>query len=131
MSRTVTANEFEHPSAQGPWAGFRVIEFEALGPGPFCAMLLADMGADVTLLERPGVSPARTSMGDDRQRVVHRGKPSLGIDLKRPGTVDLAPRLVERADVLIIHEQNRIDTLLDRNNCLFECFQCHIIHCDI
>jgi alpha-methylacyl-CoA racemase len=97
----LNVKETDCPSAQGPLAGFRVLEFEGLGPGPFCAMLLADMGADVTLLERPGESPARIFIGEGRQRVVHRGKRSLGIDLKRPGASNLALQLVERADVLI------------------------------
>ena len=97
----MNVKEIDCPSPKGPLAGFRVLEFEGLGPGPFCAMLLADMGADVTLLERPGGGPARTYIGEGRQRVVHRGKRSLGIDLKRPGASILALRLVERADVLI------------------------------
>ncbi len=85
----------------GPLAGIRVLEFEGLGPAPFCGMLLADMGADVILLERPGESPARPYFGTDRQRVMHRGKRSLGIDLKHPEAKDLVLRLVEHADVLI------------------------------
>lgn len=101
MPRPMADKEPDHPSAQGPLAGFRVLEFEALGPAPFCGMLLADMGADVTLLERPGESPASIYIGEGCQRVVHRGKRSLGIDLKRAGASDLALRLVERADVLI------------------------------
>ena len=40
----------------GPLAGLRVVEFEAIGPGPFAGMMLADMGADVLLLDRPGDS---------------------------------------------------------------------------
>jgi alpha-methylacyl-CoA racemase len=56
---SVTGKGIDPTSSQGPLAGFRVLEFEGLGPGPFCGMLLADMGADVTLLERPGESPAR------------------------------------------------------------------------
>lgn len=101
MSQTVTSRENDRSSPQGPLAGVRVLEFEGLGPAPFCGMLLADMGAEVTLLERPGESPARIYVGEGRQRVVHRGKRSLGIDLKRPGATDLALRLIERADVLI------------------------------
>ena len=93
--------EIDCPSSKGPMAAFRVLRFEGLGPGPFCVMLLADRGADVTLLERPGGGPALTYIGEGRQRVVHRGKRSLGLDLKRPGASTLALRLVERADVLI------------------------------
>jgi alpha-methylacyl-CoA racemase len=64
-------------------------------------MLLADMGAEVTLLERPGWTPARAFVQEDRQRVTHRGKRSLGIDLKAPGASALVLRLAARADVLI------------------------------
>ena len=97
----MTGREVDHPPTQAPLTGFRVLEFEGLGPGPFCGMLLADMGAEVTLLERPGDSPARAYIGEGRQRVVHRGKRSLGLDLKHPEAAVLALRLVERADVLI------------------------------
>ena len=97
----MTCRETDRPSAKGPLAGFQVLEFEGQGPGPFCGMLLSDMGAEVTLLERPGESPARAYIGEGRQRVVHRGKRSLGIDLKHPEAASLALRLVEQADVLI------------------------------
>ena len=101
MPRPMFPNDKDGPSLHGPLAGFLVLEFEALGPGPFCGMLLADMGAEVILLERPGGGPARIYMGEGRQRVVHRGKRSLGLDLKQPGASNLALRLVEQADVLI------------------------------
>ena len=42
------------PPLRGPLAGIKVVEFAGIGPGPFCGMLLADMGAEVTLLERAG-----------------------------------------------------------------------------
>lgn len=96
-----SGNKPAPPPSHGPLAGVRVLEFEGLGPGPFCSMLLADMGAEVTLLERPGESPAHVYIGEGRQRVVHRGKRSLGIDLKHPKSSNLALRLVEHADVLI------------------------------
>jgi len=97
----MTGREVDRPHTQAPLTGFRVLEFEGLGPGPFCGMQLADMGAEVTLLERPGDSPARAYIGEGRQRVVHRGKRSLGLDLKHPGAEALALRLVEQADILI------------------------------
>ena len=101
MPRHMFPKDDNIPSVHGPLTGFLVLEFEALGPGPFCGMLLADMGAEVVLLERPGGGPARIYMGEGRQRVVHRGKRSLGLDLKRPGASNLALTLVERADVLL------------------------------
>ncbi|MFN0164649.1 MAG: CoA transferase, partial [Burkholderiales bacterium] len=48
----------------GPLSGIKVLEFEAIGPGPFCGMMLADMGADVLLVDRPG--DPRLGLGRDR-----------------------------------------------------------------
>ena len=65
----------------GPLSGIKVIEFEAIGPGPFAGMLLADMGADVILVDRPGGS----DLGLKRERwndVMMRGKRSVTLDLK-------------------------------------------------
>lgn len=84
----------------GPLAGIRVLEFAGIGPGPMCGMLLADMGAEVLLLERPNGG----DLGLPRPRryeLVHRGKQSLVIDLKQAEARALALDLVERADVLI------------------------------
>ena len=67
----------------GPLTGIRVLEFEAIGPGPFCGMMLADMGADVLLVDRPGDS----DLGLKRERwmdVMMRGKRSVTLDLKSP-----------------------------------------------
>jgi alpha-methylacyl-CoA racemase len=83
-------------------SGIRVLEFEAIGPGPFGAMLLADMGADVIRIDRP-VPPAdlgpRTS--GPRIDVTGRGRRSVTLDLKRPEAVASALELIARADVLI------------------------------
>jgi alpha-methylacyl-CoA racemase len=79
----------------GPLAGVRVIELAGIGPGPFCALLLADMGAEVIRVDRPGAPPA------DRRDVVLRGRRALAIDLKRPEGVAAVLRLVEGADALI------------------------------
>ncbi|HZM37292.1 MAG TPA: CaiB/BaiF CoA-transferase family protein [Burkholderiales bacterium] len=82
----------------GPLAGIRVLEFEAIGPAPFAGMLLADMGADVLVLERP----ASTDLGLKRERrhdVMMRGKRSVTLDLKRSKAPALD--LIEKADVLI------------------------------
>ncbi len=84
----------------GPLAGVRVLEFEALGPGPFCGMLLADMGADVLLVDR-GSDPG---LGFDRERwndVMLRGRRSVMLDLKSPAGVAAALQLVARADIVI------------------------------
>lgn len=83
----------------GPLEGFRVVEVAGIGPGPFCAMLLADMGAEVVRIDRaPGVSgmPGNTSMD-----LINRGRRSMGVDLKNPDGVETVLRLVEQADALI------------------------------
>ncbi len=83
----------------GPLAGLKVIEMVGLGPAPFCAMLLADMGAEVVRIDRPG---ARGALGlAPRHDVAARGRRSLAIDLRRPGAAEVVLGLVERADVLI------------------------------
>ncbi|MGO4391686.1 CaiB/BaiF CoA transferase family protein [Variovorax sp. M-6] len=85
---------------QGPLAGIRVVEFAGIGPGPMCGMLLADMGAEVLLLER--MAPADVGLPRPRRfELVHRGKRSLGVDLKHPDGVALAADLVAAADVLV------------------------------
>jgi crotonobetainyl-CoA:carnitine CoA-transferase CaiB-like acyl-CoA transferase len=84
----------------GVLTGVRVVEIAGLGPAPFCGMLLADMGADVVLVERAGPRGADPlSLG--RNAIVNRGKRSLALDLKDPAAVDAVLRLVDGADVLI------------------------------
>ena len=83
----------------GALSGVRVVEIAALGPAPFCGMLLADMGADVVLVERAGAGGDPLALG--KNAIVHRGKRSLALDLKDPAAVDALLRLVEGADVLI------------------------------
>ncbi|MGE4323096.1 MAG: CaiB/BaiF CoA transferase family protein [Sphingobium sp.] len=79
----------------GPLAGVRVVEFSGIGPAPFCGMLLADMGADVICIDR------RDARTDPVTGVLGRGKRSIALDLKQPGDVETALRLVDRADVLL------------------------------
>ena len=84
----------------GPLAGIRVLELEAIGPGPFAGMLLADMGADVLLIDRP----AAADLGLKRERwndVMMRGRRSVTLDLKSPQGVEAALELIARADALI------------------------------
>ncbi len=87
--------------ARGPLAGVKVIEFAGIGPGPFCGMLLADMGAEVTLLERAGGTFASQLFGGGRKAVANRGKKSLCIDLKHAESKALIHALIDSADVLI------------------------------
>jgi alpha-methylacyl-CoA racemase len=84
----------------GPLAGLKVIEVASVGPGPFCAMLLSDMGADVLRIDRAtevGVPGAR----ENPELLFKRGRRSVAVDLKHPGGAATVLRLVEGADVLI------------------------------
>ncbi|HSU77244.1 MAG TPA: CaiB/BaiF CoA-transferase family protein [Burkholderiales bacterium] len=84
----------------GPLAGVKVLEFEAIGPAPFAGMLLADMGADVLVIDRPETS----GLGLKRERwydVLMRGKRSVTLDMKSPRGAEAALALVGRADALI------------------------------
>jgi alpha-methylacyl-CoA racemase len=84
----------------GPLAGLRIVEFESIGPGPYGAMLLADLGAEVLRIARP--SAERGAMiADIGGAVLHRGRHAITLDLKQPGDLDLARRLTARADGLI------------------------------
>jgi alpha-methylacyl-CoA racemase len=89
----------------GPLAGLRVIELEGIGPVPFAAMLLADLGAQVLRLDRPSRHARRTLTEteslDDTSDVVKRGRRSLTVDLKSARGAGLALELCERAEVLI------------------------------
>jgi alpha-methylacyl-CoA racemase len=106
----------------GPLAGVRVLEFEAIGPGPFCAMMLADMGADVLLVDR--TADARLGFGRERwYDVMLRGRRSVTLDLKDADGVRAAHALAARADVVIegfrpgVMERNGLgpEALLARN----------------
>jgi alpha-methylacyl-CoA racemase len=83
----------------GPLAGVRVLELPCIGPGPFATMLLADLGADVVRVDRPGgqvlaaVAPERDLLG--------RGKRAVALDLKDPADVARCLELAARADLLV------------------------------
>ncbi|MCP2312457.1 alpha-methylacyl-CoA racemase [Kitasatospora paracochleata] len=82
----------------GPLAGVRVLELAGIGPGPFAAMLLADLGADVVRVDRPGPPALGPAPADD---LTNRNKRSVVVDLKSPGGADLVLDLAARADLLI------------------------------
>jgi alpha-methylacyl-CoA racemase len=86
---------------RGPLRDLRVIEFAALGPAPFCGMLLSDLGADVIRIDRPGGSDLGSARIPTHADVLSRGRRSLAVDLKKPQAVAACLRLMERADVLI------------------------------
>ena len=81
----------------GPLAGLRVVELQGIGPGPFCGMMLADMGAEIIRVDRSAAvgSGARTA------DVLARGRKSIAVDLKNPQGVETVLKLVETADVLL------------------------------
>ncbi|MFT3721141.1 CaiB/BaiF CoA transferase family protein [Pseudorhodoferax sp.] len=91
------ANEKAHT---GPLAGLKVVEVGGVGPGPFCGMLLSDMGAEVVRIDRKHASESGLPV-ERRFDVMFRGRRSLAMDLKKPQAVDAVKRLLQGADVLI------------------------------
>ncbi|WP_308195709.1 CaiB/BaiF CoA-transferase family protein [Dactylosporangium sp. AC04546] len=81
--------------AVGPLAGVRVVELAGLGPAPYCAMMMADLGADVVRVDRPGQPE------DPPWPVVGRGRRSVTVDLKHPSGPEALLALVDNADVLL------------------------------
>jgi alpha-methylacyl-CoA racemase len=94
----VRAEDGGHPS--GPLAGVRVIEVAGIGPGPFAAMMLADMGAEVLRVDR-AQSVRGGDPGQPPMDFLNRGRRSVGVDLKHPEGVETVLRLAESADALI------------------------------
>lgn len=79
---------------KGPLSGVKVLEFAGIGPGPFCAMLLSDMGAEVIRIDRKG------AQGGSKFDVTARGRKSVALDLKNPDGIEAVLKLVEQADIL-------------------------------
>lgn len=82
---------------QGPLTGVRVIELAGIGPGPFASMMLADLGADVVRVDRPGGGRFGAFPGD----LLNRNRRSIAVDLKQPEGRDLVLDLVAGADALV------------------------------
>ena len=74
----------------GPLNGFTVIEIGSIGPGPFCGMLLSDLGARVVRVARPGPSPY--------EDLLHRGRDAITVDLKNEAAAEVVLRMAEHAD---------------------------------
>ncbi len=89
--------EYRLGQGTGPLSGVKVVELAGIGPGPHACMLLADLGADVVRVDRPGGAVLSTGDVD----VMNRGRPRLEADLKSPDGVALVLDLAERADVLV------------------------------
>ena len=83
----------------GPLTGIRIVELQGIGPGPFCGMMLSDMGAEIIRIDRAdrvqGGDPA-----DPPSDLLARGRRSIGIDLKNPAGVETALRLIDGADAV-------------------------------
>lgn len=84
----------------GPLQGIRVVEIEAIGPTPWCGMMLSDMGADVLRVDRT-VPAERMKQAPEHFQVTKRGRRAVLADLKSPAGVASVLRLVEKADALI------------------------------
>ena len=79
---------------QGPLSGLTVVEFAGIGPGPFCGMLLSDLGADVVRIDRIG------GRGGAKTDITSRGRRSVALDLKDPAAVETCLKLMEKADAV-------------------------------
>ena len=79
---------------QGPLTGLKVVEFAGIGPGPFCGMLLSDLGADVVRIDRKG------GRGGAPSDVTARGRRSVALDLKTPAAIEACLKLMEQADAV-------------------------------
>ncbi len=80
---------------QGPLTGLKIVEFAGIGPGPFCGMLLSDLGADVVRIDRKG------GRGGAPSDVTARGRRSVALDLKSPDAVQACLKLMDAADGII------------------------------
>ncbi len=82
----------------GPLKGMKIVELGGIGPGPYCAQMLADMGADIIRVDRKG--SAGNGIGE-KFNVLHRSRRSIAVDLKNPKGVEAVLKLIEQADALI------------------------------
>jgi alpha-methylacyl-CoA racemase len=87
----------------GPLEGIRIVELAGIGPGPFCAMLLSDMGAEVIRVDRAATVGQDTDRdgNDSRFNLLSRGRRNIAVDLKNPAGIDATLRLIDRADALL------------------------------
>jgi crotonobetainyl-CoA:carnitine CoA-transferase CaiB-like acyl-CoA transferase len=102
--------------AQGPLAGLRVLDLTEHMAGPFCTMILADMGAEVLKVERPGKGDSSRAMGEGGERnpffrYINRNKKSVSLDYKGPAGREVFLRLVRSVDVLV---ENYRATVMER-----------------
>lgn len=103
-------------NARGPLDGLKVLDLTEHMAGPYCTMILADMGADVIKVERPGAGDSSRAMGDGSERnpyfrYINRNKKSLTLDYKTPRGKEIFLKLVTGMDVLV---ENYRPTVMDR-----------------
>src|SRR3989304_7004153 len=84
----------------GPLHDVTIIEIASIGPGPFCGMMLADLGADVVRIGRADAVVRSADTGPSLE-LMNRGKRSIGVDLKNPAGTQIVLRMVEQAHGLI------------------------------
>ena len=84
----------------GPLSGKRIVEIAGIGPGPFCAMLLADLGAEVVRVDRASAVPD-TMPDSPNLDLLNRGRRSIGVNLKMPEGIETVLKLVQESDALI------------------------------
>jgi alpha-methylacyl-CoA racemase len=82
----------------GPLSGVKALEIAGIGPGPFCGMLLADLGADVVRVDRPG--GGGMTLVPRAEDLLNRGERSIAVDLSQPGGAETVLSLVDHADIL-------------------------------
>src|SRR5688572_23105455 len=104
------------PARPGPLTGLRVVDLTEHMAGPFCTMILADMGAEVIKVERPGKGDSSRAMGDGTERnpyfrYINRNKKSVTLDYKSPRGREVFLALVDRVDVLV---ENYRPTVMER-----------------
>jgi len=80
----------------GPLEGVKIIEVGGIGPGPFCSMMLSDMGAEIVRVDRKG----QVDMIEPKYNLLHRGRPAIGIDLKNRQGAEALLRMIDQADAL-------------------------------
>src|SRR5437763_1962950 len=97
MHRDLGGND----TRKGPLHRIKVLEIAGLGPVPYCAMLLSDLGARVVRVDRLEAAQRGVLDAEPRFEVLNRGRPSIALDLKHPRGVETVLRLVAASDVLL------------------------------
>lgn len=97
MMRDMSEETYELGQGTGPLRGVKVVEIAGIGPGPHACMILADLGADVIRVERPGGQ----ALAGGATMLLNRGRPSVALNLKDPEAVATVLELVKQADVVI------------------------------